>query len=72
MAEQKKEAREGLEETMTLVNTLKSIYGMEVVPLSPAAVKAFRDKARPVYTKWSDEIGAELVRSAERIVERAR
>ena len=72
MAEQKKEAREGLEETMTLVNTLKSIYGMEVVPLSPADVKAFRDKARPVYTKWSDEIGAELVRSAERIVERAR
>lgn len=72
MAEQKKEAREGLEEAMTLVNTLKSIYGMEVVHLSPADLKAFRDKVRPVYTKWTEEVGAELVRSAERIVERAR
>lgn len=72
MAEQKKEAREGLEEAMTLVNTLQSIYGMEVSHLSPADVKAFRDKTRPVYLKWTDEIGTELVRSAEKLVERAR
>jgi hypothetical protein len=57
---------------MTLVNTLKSTYGMEVVHLSPADVTAFRDKVHPVYIKWTDEVGAELVRGAERVVERAR
>lgn len=72
MAEQKKEAREGLDDAMTLVNTLKSIYGMDVVHLSPADAKAFRDKVRPVYTKWTEEIGADLVRGVERLVEEAR
>jgi TRAP-type transport system periplasmic protein len=72
MAEQKKEAREGLGDTMVVVNTLKSIYGMEVVDLSSADVKAFRERVAPVYTKWSEEIGVDLVRSAERLVERAR
>jgi tripartite ATP-independent transporter DctP family solute receptor len=72
MAEQKKEAREGLGDTMVVVNTLKSIYGMEVVDLSSADVKAFRDRVTPVYTKWSEEIGVDLVRSAERLIERAR
>jgi tripartite ATP-independent transporter DctP family solute receptor len=68
MAEQKKEAREGLDEAMTLANTLKSIYGMDVITLSPAEVKAFRDKSRPVYARWTEEIGAELVHSAERLI----
>ena len=45
---------------------------MEVVHLSQADLKAFRDKVHPVYTKWAEEVGAELVRGAERIVERAR
>jgi len=72
MAEQKREAREGLDDAMTLVNTLRGIYGMEVVDLSPADVKAFRDKVAPVYNKWSEEIGIDLVRGAERLVERTR
>jgi TRAP-type transport system periplasmic protein len=69
MAEQKKEAREGLEDAMTLVDILQNIYQMEVSHLSPADVKAFRDKTRFVYDKWTNDIGVDLVRSAERIVE---
>ncbi len=72
MAVQKKEAREGLEGAMTALDTLQRIYGMEGVHLSPGDVKAFRDKTRPVYTKWAEEIGADLVRSAETIVESAK
>jgi tripartite ATP-independent transporter DctP family solute receptor len=72
MAVQKKEAREGLEGAMTVLDTLQRIYGMEGVQLSPVDVKAFRDKTRPVYTKWAEEIGADLVRVAEIIVESAK
>jgi hypothetical protein len=57
---------------MTLVNTLKSTSGMEVVDLSLAELEAVRDKVAPVYTKWSEEIGIDLVCGAERLVERAR
>ena len=67
MAVQKREAREGLERG--LVDTLQRIYGMEEVRLSPADIKAFRDKTRPVYARWADEIGVELVRNAEQVVE---
>jgi hypothetical protein len=45
---------------------------MEVANLSPAEVKAFRDKTRPVYDRWAGEIGIDLVRSAESIVESAK
>jgi hypothetical protein len=31
-----------------------------------------RDKTRPVYDKWASEIGIDLVRSAESIVESAK
>jgi hypothetical protein len=54
---------------MTLVDILQNIYQMEVSHLSPADVKAFRDKTRFVYDKWTNDIGVDLVRSAERIVE---
>src|SRR6516165_7889497 len=37
-----------------------------------AEVKAFRDKTRPVYDSWAGEIGIDLVRSAESIVESAK
>jgi hypothetical protein len=43
-----------------------------VTALAPEDLKAFRERTRPVYTKWVEEIGADLVRSAESIVERAR
>jgi hypothetical protein len=72
MAQQKKEAREGIEGVMGVLDTLQKIYGMEEVRLSPGDLKAFRDKTRPVYAKWAEEIGVELVRGAEKIVEGAR
>ncbi|MDO8476629.1 MAG: hypothetical protein Q7W02_10655 [Candidatus Rokubacteria bacterium] len=51
---------------------IQKIYGMEGVQLSPGDVKAFRDKTRLVHTKWAEEIGVDLVRSAGNIVESAR
>jgi tripartite ATP-independent transporter DctP family solute receptor len=68
MAEQKKEAREGLEDAMVAINILENMYQMEVTNLSPAEVEAFRDKTRLVYDRWAGEIGIDLVRSAESIV----
>ena len=68
MAEQKKEAREGLEDTSTVIDVLQKVYGMEVTKLSDKEVEAFRDKTQPVYARWAVEIGAELVRSAEAVV----
>ena len=72
MAEQKKEAREGLGDTMLAVDILEKMYQMEVVHLSSEEVKAFRDKTRLVYDRWAGEIGIDLVSSAENIVENAK
>jgi TRAP-type C4-dicarboxylate transport system substrate-binding protein len=72
MAVQKKEAREGLENAAIVIDVLEKIYQMDVTHLSPADVEAFRDKTRSVYNKWVDDIGVELVRSTEKIVERTK
>jgi tripartite ATP-independent transporter DctP family solute receptor len=72
MALQKKEVREGLEGAMGVLDILQKLYGMEGVQLSPADVTAFRDKTSPVYSRWAEQIGADLVRDAERIVRSAR
>jgi tripartite ATP-independent transporter DctP family solute receptor len=72
MTLQKREAREGLDGATGVLDILQQIYGMEGVQLSPRDVNAFRDKTRPVYTKWLEEIGADLVRSAEKIIESAK
>jgi len=72
MAQQKKEAREGLEGPMGVIDNLRKIYGMEEVRLSASDIEAFRDKTRTVYVKWANEIGVELVRRAETIVESAK
>ncbi len=72
MAVQKKEAREGLENAAIVIDVLEKIYQMDVTHLSPTDVEAFRRKTRSAYTKWADDIGAELVHSTERIVERAK
>lgn len=69
IALQKREVREGLDGPLSVLDTLQKIYGMEGTQLSPSDVKAFRDKMRGVYTKWAEEIGVDLVRSAENIVE---
>jgi TRAP-type C4-dicarboxylate transport system substrate-binding protein len=72
MAVQKKEAREGLENAAIVVEVLQKIYEMQVTHLSPIDIEMFRDKTRPIYNKWADDIGIELVRNAEGIVGRAR
>ena len=72
MALQKREAREGLEGAAGVLDVLQKIYGMEGIQLSPAEVKAFRDRTRPVYTRWAAEIGPDLVRAAETLIEQAR
>jgi len=69
MAVQKREAREGLDRNLALPTALQQQYGMEVVRLSPDDLQRFRQRVRPVYEKWASEIGVELVRRAERIVE---
>ena len=72
MAEQKIEARLGLEDAMIVVDVLEEIYNMQVTQVSPAEVSRFREKTRSVCDKWADHIGIDLVRSAEKIVERTR
>jgi hypothetical protein len=72
MAVQKKEAREGLENAAIVIDVLEKIYQMDVTHLSSADVEAFRDKTRSTYNKWADDIGVELVRSTEKIVERTK
>jgi TRAP-type transport system periplasmic protein len=72
MTVQKKEAREGLENAAIVVDVLQEIYQMEVTHLSQADVRPFRDKTRSIYNKWAAEIGIELVRNTERIVEIAK
>jgi TRAP-type transport system periplasmic protein len=68
MAEQKKEAREGLTDA-ALVDSLAKIYQMEVTRLSPGDIEAFRAKTKFIYDKWTRNIGVEIVRSAERLAE---
>ncbi len=72
MGQQKKESREGLEETATVIEKLQDIYGMEVFHPSPVDVERFRNKTRSVYDKWTKEIGMDLVGSVERMSESAK
>ncbi len=67
MAWQKKGARAGLEGSTEAAEALKK-NGMEVVTLSAAELAAFRAKTKPVYDKWVTEVGADLVKAAEKIV----
>ncbi|HET8579137.1 MAG TPA: DctP family TRAP transporter solute-binding subunit [Methylomirabilota bacterium] len=67
MAWQKAGARAGLDGSQEAVEALKK-SGMEVVLLSPAELAAFKAKTKPVYDKWVQEVGADLVKSAERII----
>lgn len=67
MAAQKAGARAGLDGSLEAVEVLKK-NGMEVVMLSPAELAPFKAKTKPVYDKWVPEVGADLVKSAERII----
>ena len=72
MAEQKIEARLGLEDAMIVVDVLEKIYNMQVAQLSPVEINEFHEKTRSVYDNWVDHIGIDLVRSSEKIVDRTR
>jgi len=67
---QKKGAREGLEGSTAAFDNLRK-NGMEVTVLTPAQTKAFKDKTKPVYDKWVKEIGPELVKIAEKDIQKA-
>lgn len=67
---QKKASREGQEGKMEVINTLKK-EGMDVTVLTPAQEKVFRDKTKPVSDKWAAEIGPDLVKSAEKDVQKS-
>jgi TRAP-type C4-dicarboxylate transport system substrate-binding protein len=71
MAFQKKGSRAGLENSNEAIETLKK-NGMEVTVLSAKEIDAFKVKTKPVYDKWVNEIGADLVRAAEKIVAEAK
>ena len=42
--------------------------GMEVVILPPNELAAFRERTHTVYGKWTAKVGADLVKSAEKII----
>jgi TRAP-type C4-dicarboxylate transport system substrate-binding protein len=65
---QKKAAREGLAGSSKSLNILKQ-NGMDVYVLTAEDVKAFKDKVKPVYDRWVPEIGADLVKAAEKVVQ---
>jgi len=67
MAWQKKGSRAGLEDSNEAIETLKK-NGMEVTVLSANEIEAFKAKTKSVYDKWVGEIGADLVKAAEKIV----
>jgi hypothetical protein len=58
MAEQKKEARDGLEDAMVAIDILEKMYQMEVANLSPSEVEAFRYKTRLSTTGGRAKLGS--------------
>ena len=69
MGLQKDEAREAPVRPAKLVELLQDMYGMEVTNPLPNELDAFRRRTRPVYEKWAEKIGTELVHSVEKIVQ---
>jgi len=67
---QKKGAREGLEGSTAAFDNLRN-NGMEVTILTPDQIKVFKDKTKPVFDKWVNEVGPELVKMAEKDIQKA-
>lgn len=67
MAWQKQGARAGLEGSSESIETLKK-NGLQVTTLAAKDLEAFRAKTKPVYEKWTAEVGADLVKAAEKII----
>ncbi len=68
---EKKAARAGLANGTAAVDTLKK-NGMEVTVPSAAELAAFKARTKAVYDRWVTEVGADLVKAAERDKARAR
>jgi len=64
---QKKAAREGLTGSAASLDILRK-NGMEITVLTPEQFQAFKVKTKPVYDKWANDIGVDLVRAAEKAV----
>lgn len=63
-------ARKGLTaEDDSVVKEVQAL-GVEVVRLTPEQKKAFQAATRPVYEKWAQQIGPELVKAAETAIEK--
>jgi len=67
---QKKGAREGLEGSTAAFDNLRN-NGMVVTILTPDQIKVFKDKTEPVFDKWVNEVGPELVKMAEKDIQKA-
>jgi len=67
---QKNGAREGLEGSTAAFDNLRN-NGMEVTILTPDQIKVFKDKTKPVFDKWVNEVGPELVKMAEKDIQKA-
>ncbi|HEV8095962.1 MAG TPA: DctP family TRAP transporter solute-binding subunit [Burkholderiales bacterium] len=58
-------AREGMTGASPAVHKTIEGFGVKVVRLSPAERATFQKATRPVYEKWSKQIGPDLVKKAE-------
>lgn len=58
-----REAREGLSKDGASYKKLEA-EGMTVTHLTPAQIKVFQDRCKPVYDKWTKEIGEDAVKAA--------
>ncbi len=58
-----KEARDGLGKDGASYKKLEA-EGMNITHLTPAQIKVFQDRSKPVYDKWTKEIGEDLVKAA--------
>ncbi len=67
---QKNGAREGLEGSTAAFDNLRN-NGMVVTILTPDQIKVFKDKTKPVFDKWVNEVGPELVKMAEKDIQKA-
>lgn len=70
-AQQRAIVRKGLiAPDLSALETLRS-NGMEVVELDQQARMVFRQQTQPVYDKWVEKVGADLVAKAEKAIEAA-
>ena len=58
-----REARDGLTTNGASYKKLEA-DGMTVTYLTPAQIKVFQDRSKPVYDKWTKEIGEDVVKAA--------